>query len=237
MNLSFMDMEVSASFVYAGSSKAARIDLWESLQLIQGSVDKAWLVGGDFNCVSSPAKRKRGKPPNPINLSFFNDNIQKAGLFDLGFCGPTFTWRRKDLWERLDRFLPNDNWIQQFLQTSVTHLSLAGSDHRPLLITLGNKMTYQKSSFRYLNAEKEVTELEEEHNKGRIDEAALLEANERLLNAIQWQDHFLQQKAAKKRKFAEGDRNSKFYHACIKYQRKCNTIHSIKDQNGTWLKK
>ncbi|XP_020593394.1 uncharacterized protein LOC110033681, partial [Phalaenopsis equestris] len=182
-------MEVFASFVYAGISKVARIVLWESLQLIQGSIDKAWLVGGGFNCVSSPAERKGGRPPNPTTISFFNDNIQKIGLFDLRFSGPSFTWRRKDKWERLDRVLANDNWIQKFLQTSITHLSIVGSDHRPLLITIENK----------------------------------------------WKEQFLQQKAAKT-KFTEGDRNTKFDHACIKYQRKCNTIHSIKDQNGIWIK-
>ncbi|XP_020599685.1 uncharacterized protein LOC110039077 [Phalaenopsis equestris] len=219
-------------------------------------------------------KGRGGRTPNPVAISNFNDNIQKTGLFDLGFSGPAFTWRRKNMWERLDRVFANDHWIQNFLQTNINHLSLAGSDHRPLVITIGPNSSCQKSTFRYLNVwsqhkdflqiikdnwkndshpdpfirlwqkqkkivekvEKELLDLEVEHNKGNTDEIALLEANERVLTALNWQDQFLKQKAAKT-KFTEGDRNTKFYHACINYQRKCNTIHCIKDQNGTWLGK
>ncbi|XP_020595580.1 uncharacterized protein LOC110035651 [Phalaenopsis equestris] len=35
--------------------------------------------------------------------------------------------------------------------------------------------------------------------------------------------------------FKEGDRNTKFYHAYIKYKRKCNTIHAIETVEGNWL--
>ncbi|XP_020596867.1 uncharacterized protein LOC110036700 [Phalaenopsis equestris] len=85
-------------------------------------------------------------------------------------------------------------------------------------------------------AKQELQTLEEEHNKGNIDENSLLEANEKVLAAINWQDQFLTQKTSKT-KFTEGDRNTKFYHACINYQRKCNTIQCIKDQNGNRIRK
>ncbi|XP_020574258.1 uncharacterized protein LOC110020478 [Phalaenopsis equestris] len=197
---------------------------------------------------------------NPCSSS--KDQLIRLGLWE----EISTTWRRKDMWERLDKVLANDNWIQNFLQASITHLSLAGSDHRPLLISIGN-MEHWKNDLHpdpfinlWLNqkkvgkalkqwswdtfgdllliadkVEKEVIDMGEEHSKGMIDEAVLLEANEKLLNAVQWQEQFLQQKAAKT-KFTEGDRKTKFYHVCIKYQRKCNTIHSIKDQNGTLLR-
>ncbi|XP_020599657.1 uncharacterized protein LOC110039051 [Phalaenopsis equestris] len=48
------------------------------------------------------------------------------------------------------------------------------------------------------------------------------------------QEEFFAQKAAKTR-FCEGDRNSKCFHACIKFRIKCNTIHKIKETDGKWL--
>ncbi|XP_020596974.1 uncharacterized protein LOC110036788 [Phalaenopsis equestris] len=227
-----------------GCSKTARTELWETFQNIQGSIDKSWIVAGDFNYISSPAKRRGSRTPNLVIMSNFNDNIQNTGLFDMGYSGPAFTWRRKNLWERLDRVLANDHWIQNFLHTTTTHLSLAGSDHRPLVITIGPKSSYQKGAFRYLNvwsqhkdflqvvkenwkteshpdpficlwlkqkkvgtalkkwswttfgdlmmavdkAEKELQAMEEEHNKGNNDDTALLEANEKVLAAINWKE-------------------------------------------------
>ncbi|XP_020588365.1 uncharacterized protein LOC110030131 [Phalaenopsis equestris] len=79
-------------------------------------------------------------------------NSPWAGLFDLGFKGPNFTWKRGSIWERLDRMLVNDAWFNHFLLTFVTHLSLVGSDHRPILISITSTDSYSSPlPFRYLN--------------------------------------------------------------------------------------
>ncbi|XP_020595595.1 uncharacterized protein LOC110035668 [Phalaenopsis equestris] len=85
-------------------------------------------------------------------MSTFCDNINNAGLFDLGFKGPAFTLKRGSMWERLDKFIVNDCWLFQFLLTSVTHLSLAGSDHRPPLISItSSELSSTPTPFGYLN--------------------------------------------------------------------------------------
>ncbi|XP_020596531.1 uncharacterized protein LOC110036431 [Phalaenopsis equestris] len=253
------DQVGQATFVYAGSYKSARIELWKELHQIRSLTNTAWIVGGDFNCIASPAAKRGGRNPSTNKMTEFNDNINSAGLFDLGFNGSEFTWRRGKIWERLDRLLANDSWIQNYLQADVTHLSLARSDHRPMLISISANEHNSRPPFRYLNkktakalsnwnwstfgniltrveqAKKELQLLEEGHSKGQVGDSFLLEANKKLLNAVEWQEQFLKQKGAKN-KFMDGDRNTKFYHSCIKYQRKCNTIHSIQDNQGNWIR-
>ncbi|XP_020595993.1 uncharacterized protein LOC110035994, partial [Phalaenopsis equestris] len=69
-------------------------------------------------------------------------------------------------------------------------------------------------------AEKNLESLEAEIGNGNASEAALLENAEK--------------KAAINRLMG-GDRNTKYYHACIKYKRKCNNIHKIQDAQGCWI--
>ncbi|XP_020599867.1 uncharacterized protein LOC110039215 [Phalaenopsis equestris] len=74
-----------------------------------------------------------------------------ARLYDLGFSGHIFTWRRGNVWERIDRALANDHWLNDFLYTTVSHLSMTGYDHRPLLISINSSINSTKANFIYLN--------------------------------------------------------------------------------------
>ncbi|KAK8594357.1 hypothetical protein V6N13_126165 [Hibiscus sabdariffa] len=62
-----------------------------------------------------------------------------AGLHDLGFQGPNFTWNRGYCAARLDRCLCNASWLEAHPATLVHDLLRLKSDHRPslfLLVTL-----------------------------------------------------------------------------------------------------
>ncbi|KAG6397443.1 hypothetical protein SASPL_143610 [Salvia splendens] len=61
--------------------------------------------------------------------------LASSRLLDLGFHGPRFTWKRGNLYERLDRGLCSSNWRLDFPEASVTHLIRYQSDHRPLLLS------------------------------------------------------------------------------------------------------
>ncbi|XP_020588926.1 uncharacterized protein LOC110030524 [Phalaenopsis equestris] len=84
-------------------------------------------------------------------MNYFNDQSNLAGLYDLGFSGPQFTWRRGQTWERLDRIFVNSMWFSEFIHTSVHHLSMTRSDHGPLLMNISASNVKHKPSFRYLN--------------------------------------------------------------------------------------
>jgi len=65
--------------------------------------------------------------------------INCAGLLDLGFNGPIYTWsnRRHEgllIQERLDRVLANPAWNALFPSAAVFHLPAISSDHAPILL-------------------------------------------------------------------------------------------------------
>ncbi|XP_020598796.1 uncharacterized protein LOC110038335 [Phalaenopsis equestris] len=83
-------------------------------------------------------------------------------------------------------------------------------------------------------AEEEVKALERGGQLGIEEEKKLLTAQNYLLSAIDYQEKILKQKESMNI-FTDGDRNTRFFHAYIKYKRKCNTIHAIQNANGQWL--
>ncbi|CAL1352559.1 unnamed protein product [Linum trigynum] len=74
-------------------------------------------------------------------MEHFRDFIDAAGLLDVGFKGPPFTWSNRQgmathILERLDRGLVSPNLLSLWPNLQVTHLSDLGSDHRILLFQL-----------------------------------------------------------------------------------------------------
>ncbi|KAM2951563.1 hypothetical protein COP2_001044 [Malus domestica] len=64
--------------------------------------------------------------------------MQAANLWDLDFNGPAFTWRGMRhgnlVEERIDRVLINELWHDLWPNSLVTHGTVMGSDHCPLII-------------------------------------------------------------------------------------------------------
>lgn len=87
--------------------------------------------------------RKKGSRPLSLSRSSdLWDIINHCQLIDLGFKGSKYTWLNKSykqkhalIFERLDRFLANDDWIHLYLDAQVTHLPRTHSDHCPLLLS------------------------------------------------------------------------------------------------------
>ncbi|KAL4291239.1 hypothetical protein GQ457_14G000340 [Hibiscus cannabinus] len=101
---------------------------------------------------SSSERQGGSRHGSRVNLKFC-DFIVDAGLIDMGFNGPQFTWKRGDLSQRLDRCLCNSRWYSEFAQSEVVHLQRLGSDHRPILLGTGMDSNQHKSSlFRYISA-------------------------------------------------------------------------------------
>ncbi|XP_020587175.1 uncharacterized protein LOC110029262 [Phalaenopsis equestris] len=107
--------------------------------------------------------------------------------------------------------------------------------HRLLLRSfIKGLKTSNRFQARVEQAELDLKETENAAN-GLTDETTLMEANENLLTAVTWLGKFLKQKATTS-KFIKGNRSTKFFHAYIKYKRKCNTIHWIKDNLGNKIR-
>ncbi|XP_020595616.1 uncharacterized protein LOC110035685 [Phalaenopsis equestris] len=140
-----------ASFIYASCLPRYQQELWHELMNLGKNIDSFWILGGDFNCITSPTEKRGGKTSLLSPIAKFNNFISDASLFDLGFKGPKFTWRRGTLWERLDRLLDNSLWFQTFPFCTVTHLAMAGYDHRLILFSIQNTARPTNTPFRFQN--------------------------------------------------------------------------------------
>ncbi|CAN1315043.1 Transposon TX1 uncharacterized 149 kDa protein [Linum perenne] len=112
------------------------------------------VVFGDFNCMLSILDKRGGLPLRPPSLSPLLTFSNSLHLIDIGFTGPEFTWsnRHQDstvIDERLDRFLLNDAWLDQFPESSVTHLDPRYSDHSPILLRTQPPSPVSKKLFRF----------------------------------------------------------------------------------------
>ncbi|KAG6466434.1 hypothetical protein ZIOFF_075772 [Zingiber officinale] len=119
--------------VYAKCTRLERSVLWESLEELRPEGDRLWLVGGDFNVISSMEENSAGVLTRPGAMEDFNNFIMLAGLVDAGFVGDRYTWTNNRVWKRLDRVLLSPSWSSLDFTVRVEHLSRAASDHCPLL--------------------------------------------------------------------------------------------------------
>lgn len=74
--------------VYGSPMLLNRMELWNSLAQIVGSMRDPWLANGDFNAYASPMEKKGGAAPNVRSMSEFVGCIQACNLIDLGFKDP-----------------------------------------------------------------------------------------------------------------------------------------------------
>ncbi|XP_019242618.1 PREDICTED: uncharacterized protein LOC109222755 [Nicotiana attenuata] len=144
------------TLVYAKCKAHLREPLWDSIKSFSNGVSSPWMVIGDFNAITDPQEKKRGKIHNMSKSLPFINCIVDSGLLDLGYTGSPFTWCNgwaptKRIWARLDRALVNSEWLQNFADISITHLVRTGSDHAPLLVSTSNPQLEPKKYFRFLD--------------------------------------------------------------------------------------
>ena len=70
-------------------------------------------------------------------MQIYREAIDKCGFLDLGFTGSQFTWQKHfvaghSVWEMLDHGFVTNDWLLQFVESKVHHLSCNTSDHSPL---------------------------------------------------------------------------------------------------------
>ncbi|CAI9114900.1 OLC1v1015718C1 [Oldenlandia corymbosa var. corymbosa] len=123
------------TFVYASPNVQRRRSLWHELESLAASVHGPWLLGGDFNSLLRSSEKQGGSQRvQCVNVGFaewfFNNNMCEP-------CtdGSKFTWFRPDgLSEKLDRFIANTEWMDQYQEARVHHLPRLRSDHVPIMM-------------------------------------------------------------------------------------------------------
>ncbi|KAL0013375.1 hypothetical protein SO802_000444 [Lithocarpus litseifolius] len=141
---------------YGEPETSRRSDGWNMLRMLSTKPKLPWCCFGDFNELLEVADKKGGALRSHNLMQSFWEVLDDCGFIDLGFSGPEFTWhgkRRGELvWERLDRGVPNYEWLNKFPMGSVQHLHCFTANHRPLLLALdpnGESHKWKRKPFRF----------------------------------------------------------------------------------------
>nr|KYP46734.1 Retrovirus-related Pol polyprotein LINE-1 [Cajanus cajan] len=138
--------------VYASPHSQGRITLRRDLIRLANLVDGPWMLMGDFNAVLFNHERSRGRGTSVLRGdNAFRNCINQCQLVDLGFNGAPFTWRRGNLFERLDRALASYDWRVLFPEALISHFNPLKSDHCPILLRLrpDQPMRHSRRPFRF----------------------------------------------------------------------------------------
>ncbi|GJV34630.1 RNA-directed DNA polymerase, eukaryota, reverse transcriptase zinc-binding domain protein [Tanacetum coccineum] len=100
------------SAIYASPDINKRQEIWDNLSNLSESLNKAWLLAGDFNETTTLDERHDGNQDMQRRCDHFKNWIDNTSLVDLGYICAKFTWTRGKTVEnrkatRLDRGLSN----------------------------------------------------------------------------------------------------------------------------------
>ena len=160
-NSQFIHLRVSSNkgvweltVIYASPQPLVRRALWDQLSRLEASIQGPWLLGGDLNATYLDTERFSVATHKLMHDRDFAQWIDNSCMVDLGFVGPEYTWKRGTSEARLDRCLANEEWLSLFSYTSVVHLPMYKSDHRPLLIRMSYPVHRNKPNrpFRFIAA-------------------------------------------------------------------------------------
>ncbi|KAL5555044.1 hypothetical protein UlMin_037280 [Ulmus minor] len=136
------------SSFYSNPDASQRFHYWDLLRRLWFAHSRAWLCAGDFNEILSNSEKIGGCSKPQRAIDDFRRAIDDCQICDLGFEGDPFTWcynKPNDLiFERLDIFFGNLEWVDHFPNTKVEHLEALCSNHHPLLLSFGNRMMSER---------------------------------------------------------------------------------------------
>ena len=144
------------SAVYARCNKEDRRDLWDGINHLASLNFSKWILGGDFNIISSHDEKQGGNLVNQQAILEFNSSMIQAGLKEVAYNGADFTWCNNRIGDAriraiLDRILGNKGWFKSKFMSSVEHLNRVTLDHAPLLLKLRFPNDDRPKQFRFQN--------------------------------------------------------------------------------------
>ncbi|XP_022032948.1 uncharacterized protein LOC110934062 [Helianthus annuus] len=138
--------------VYAPQGIQAKKEIWDLICDLILSNDGLWVVCGDFNAVRF-REEKRNCSFKPSCASNFNSLIYDAGLIEYEMRGRKFTWQSENSQKmsKLDRFLVNSDFFNDWPEARVQALPSLWSDHCPIVLT-SKSANFGARPFRFFNS-------------------------------------------------------------------------------------
>ncbi|KAJ1690040.1 hypothetical protein LUZ63_014195 [Rhynchospora breviuscula] len=113
--------------------------IWDRVLFYATTYNLPLCIIGDFNCILGENEKQGGTSKIKLKNKLFASLVARAGLIDLGYSGPAYTWSNKRqrhalIKQRLDRAMANSTWVSRFPNAKVLHLPMFNSDHMPILL-------------------------------------------------------------------------------------------------------
>ncbi|GAA0141803.1 hypothetical protein LIER_02859 [Lithospermum erythrorhizon] len=130
---------------YGHHEVAKRKLSWSLLRFISNSSVLPTIFIGDFDEVFFHYEHVSQAHPRPNwQMNNFRQMAKDYGIIDVGFSGFPFTWCNNftspySTRARLDRGLASKDWMHEFPNAQLIHLSSNTSDHLPLLLNKGTR--------------------------------------------------------------------------------------------------
>uniref|UniRef100_A0A7N0RI91 Endonuclease/exonuclease/phosphatase domain-containing protein n=1 Tax=Kalanchoe fedtschenkoi TaxID=63787 RepID=A0A7N0RI91_KALFE len=130
--------KIFLSFIYAACSKHARRRIWDVLLSHNANIKEPWLIGGDFNVISSWNEKKRGRQLDDGSMLEFNSFIVQSGLTDFSSSDSRLSWSNNQqgsrrIFKKLDRIFINSEALLSLPRINTNYLPRVQSDHMPIL--------------------------------------------------------------------------------------------------------
>ncbi|KAM5577919.1 hypothetical protein ABKV19_008310, partial [Rosa sericea] len=104
--------------LYGKPKMEDRHKTWLLLRQLSLHGNLPWVIGGDFNEISSALDKMGGVLRRARQMAGFQEALEFCNLGDIKYVGPRFTWRGKRGGEevkiRLDKFVGTDTWKNMF---------------------------------------------------------------------------------------------------------------------------
>ncbi|KAA3469174.1 reverse transcriptase [Gossypium australe] len=131
---------------YGSPYEYDRDNSWADLKNLYIEERVPWLVCGDFNEIMYGFEKKGGIPRDERRMELFRRVLLDCGLMDMERGNLPET----NIRERLDRGVANGDWVEQFPDVSIQHLTHSFSDHCPLLVSTERaKQGVKEAAFKF----------------------------------------------------------------------------------------
>ncbi|CAN6675688.1 unnamed protein product [Malus baccata var. baccata] len=216
--------------VYGTPYRENKAEFWEWMSSHFSPADIPWLCAGDFNEFLLDHEKPR----------YLETFMQTTNLWDLDFNGPAFTWhglRHGHLVEeRIDRALINGLWQELWPNSLVTHGTVMGSDHCPLIIQSDSESMRGRRAFKFEAFWAKENDCDQVVRScwNRQDPSEILQKSW-LVDELRAQEECYWMQRSRVRWLREGDANTNFFHNSTLQRRRRNQIIKIKDELGNWV--
>ncbi|GJV86771.1 retrovirus-related pol polyprotein from transposon TNT 1-94 [Tanacetum coccineum] len=121
--------------VYGPHVSLEKSSLWDELLTLMERMGGAWCIFEDFNVIKRPDDRLNSQV-NIKEMDDFNDLVNVSRLIEVPMGGQKFTRVSDDgrKFSKLDRFLLNDKFKEQWVNLAVVAIDQKLSDHCPIVL-------------------------------------------------------------------------------------------------------